>query len=83
MMIDDVLWHDFSLEKQENLPRRFVVGAAQRADIAVVPVLEYADLSAFERFGFRLARRRLNAYITLWNLEAAVSELRPIYTDVL
>ena len=83
MMIDDVLWYDFSLEKQENMLQRFTLGAAAKAEIAVVPLLEYVDLSVFKRCGFRLARRRLNAYVTLWNTKAEANELRPFYMDVL
>lgn len=80
--IEDVLWHEFAPEDRTRLLDEFLSVAAEDAQIAVVPLLDYADMSAFRAAGFRRAPRVLNAYLTLWNADTEV-EVPSMYIDVL
>ncbi len=83
LMIEDVLWHRLAHEQQLSMLRRYLAAGSENADIAVVPVLGYVRLSAFNESGFRLSRRVLNAYLTMWNGDTRTGGLRDLYLDVL
>ena len=64
--IDDVLWGNLGGEAQDRLVASFLNAASRHARITVLPLLGYADLTPFERAGFRQSHRLLYAYLTLW-----------------
>jgi GNAT superfamily N-acetyltransferase len=80
-LIEDVLWDGLAPGEQAHLLGRLLASAAEKAEVAAVPMPGYADLSAFRQAGFRLSRRVLNAYLTMWR--GAATELRGFYMDVL
>lgn len=80
--VDDVLLHELAPPDRVHLVEEFVAAAAAHARIAVVPVLDYADMSAFHATGFRRSPRTLNAYLTMWDAVADV-DVRSMYMDVL
>ena len=83
LLIDDVLWHDFELEERIELLRSLLANAApQNPTMAILPLLGYFDDEAFRRSGFRLTRRTMNAYLTLWEQPLPELPARSIYMDV-
>ena len=84
VFVEDVLWDRLEPDARGALLRRFLERSAEAAKLAVLPVLEYADLSPFVAAGFRLSPRRLHAYLTLWNdTPPEEDEVSGFYLDVL
>ncbi|MFY9852904.1 MAG: GNAT family N-acetyltransferase [Terracidiphilus sp.] len=83
LIVDDLLWSD--LENEERVPMMknlLAQGADQGAQIAVVPLLGYADTDALRTAGFRQSRRLMNLYLTLWGSVPLPQNLTSIYLDV-
>jgi hypothetical protein len=57
-------------------------GSAQGAQIAVVPLLGYAETDALRTVGFRQSRRLMNLYLTVWGGVPLPQDLTSIYLDV-
>jgi GNAT superfamily N-acetyltransferase len=83
LYVEDVLWDGISSEGRVELLRQFLADASASASMAVVPMLEYADLSPFEAVGFRRSPRVLHAYLTLWSGPVQAPEFPGMYADVL
>lgn len=81
--IEDVLWHRLAPEARPALLDRFLGRVSQIASLAVLPMLEYADLSPFRAAGFRRSPRLLHAYLTLWHEQPELQEFQSIYIDIL
>jgi len=81
-LVDDTLWHHLNAKERESLLELFLRLAAETAQVAVVPLLGYADMSPFLKYGFRRSPRILHAYLTMWD-GSAVSEMQGMYLDVL
>lgn len=64
--IDDILWHQSRDEERARLLNKFLALAARHSELAIVPVLNYADMSPFAAAGFRRSPRSLRAYLTMW-----------------
>jgi hypothetical protein len=83
LMIDDVLWGGLEPQERESLVRVFLDRATLAgAQVAVLPVLGYADLSPFHAARFRPSRQILHAYVTVWNGEPFTDALPSMYIDV-
>jgi hypothetical protein len=83
LMIEDVLWGNLELREREMLVRTLLDRAASAgAQLAVVPVLGYADLEPFHSMRFRPSQRVQHAYLTVWNGDAVTDDLPSMYLDV-
>ena len=82
LSIDDVLWRDESAGGRRALLNAFLTRAASDCDVAVVPVLDYSDLSPFAEAGFRRSPKLLHAYLTMWNGDR-VSTVSSLYIDII
>lgn len=83
LIVEDVLWGSVTRDEREELTRDLVAeGVAAGARVAIVPSLEYADLQPFVATGFRPSRKRIDAYLTLWNGSMPDSPASSYYLDV-
>ena len=87
LLAEDILWDKLERDDREALAREFTAaGAAAGARLAIIPVLGYADTSAFaavkfrpsasgftptSRYGMDLSRRSLSRGITSTSSDAA------------
>jgi hypothetical protein len=83
LLAEDVLWDELGSEDREALVREFTAaGAAAGAQVAIIPVLGYADTSAFAAVKFRPSGQRIHAYLSLWNGSQPTEPLSGLYLDV-
>lgn len=83
LLLEDILWHELPPEERLLLLRQFLAQAAsQGAQMATVPVLGYADLTAFKKFRFFPTRRVLHCYLTLFRDDLPLEALPSMYLDV-
>ena len=83
LLLEDILWAELQPEERLDLLRQFLGQAvAQGAQMATVPVLGYADLTAFKKFRFFPTRRVLHCYLTLFRGDLALEALPSMYLDV-
>jgi ribosomal protein S18 acetylase RimI-like enzyme len=82
VFVDDVLWDDLAPADRTKLLADFLAAASVGASIAVVPVLGYADVGAFQASGFRRSPRVLNAYLTAHTLPPTGDDASAMYIDV-
>ena len=80
---EDILWDRLPPDARAALLARLLARASRVATLAVVPILEYADLSPFLAAGFRRSMRLLHAYLTLWNAPPNLEQFTGMYLDVL
>jgi GNAT superfamily N-acetyltransferase len=84
LMVEDVLWGDLEPQERDSLVKAFldraILGGAQ---VAVLPLLGYADLAPFHAARFRPSQRVLHAYLTIWNGEPCTEALPSMYLDVI
>jgi hypothetical protein len=80
-LLDDILWGSLLPPERMELVRRFLAQAEGRnAAIAIAPVAGYAETDTLRSAGFRLTRRVLNMYLTLW--DSMPEPLEAAYMDV-
>ena len=83
LIVDDVLWGGLAEDDQQALVGRIVsLGAAARAQIAVVPQQGYADTEAFTSAGFRPSARIVHTYLTIWSDGVPPKRVPSCYLDV-
>ena len=83
LVIDDILWGTLAKDERPVLVTKLVgMAAAAGAQLAIAPVLGYADLSPLEASRFRPSKRVLHAYLSVWTGETSVRELTSMYIDV-
>jgi hypothetical protein len=83
LMVEDLLWGD--LEAQERLAlvqQLLALGAAAGAQIAVAPLMGYAETDTLREMGFRQSRRLMHVYLTMWGGVSAPGSLSSLYLDV-
>ena len=81
-MVEDVLWEQLQPEERSELLGQFLSQAlSQGAQMATVPMLGYADLSAFKKFRFFPTRRVLHCYLTLFKDHFPLEPLPSMYVD--
>jgi GNAT superfamily N-acetyltransferase len=83
LFIENVLWGSLVDEERRILVDQYIEEQSKKATIAVLPLLECADVSPFTAAGFRRSTRSLNAYLTLWNSSLAHETVPGMYIDVL
>lgn len=84
LVVDDILWGDLEPAERGQLVKLFLDRAVLRgAQVAVLPVLGYADLSPFHEARFRPSRQVLHAYLTVWSGKPFTEPLPSIYIDVI
>jgi len=82
-IVDDVLWGDLhDAARRELVQLLMQAAAAKGASLVLLPMLEYSDLSPFRDAGFRLTRRTLHMYLTVWKPGLQIEPLRSAYMDV-
>lgn len=83
VLLDDLLWGDLEPDERGQLVERFLATAAFRgAQIAVAPVLGYAELETLKHAGFRKTRRQMHAYLTVFDGAPPAVPLEAMYMDV-
>jgi hypothetical protein len=83
LLVEDVLWGDLEPRERGSLVTTLLDQAALAgAQVAVAPLLGYADLEPFHAAGFRPSQRVLHAYVTVWNGEPCTEALSSMYLDV-
>jgi hypothetical protein len=83
LIVDDLLWSDLESEERVQVMGNLLAqGAAQGAQIAVVPLMGYAETDALRTAGFRQSRRLMNLYLTVWGRVPLPQDLTSIYLDV-
>jgi hypothetical protein len=83
LLVEDLLWGD--LEAQERLAllqKLLTQGAAAGAQIAVAPLMDYAETDTLRGMGFRQSRRLMHAYLTVWGGAFTPHPLSSLYLDV-
>jgi hypothetical protein len=82
LLVEDIFWQEMQSEDRQQLLRQFLAQAVSRgAQMATVPVLGYADLTAFKKFRFFPTRRVLHCYLTLFR-NLPLESLPSMYLDV-
>jgi Acetyltransferase (GNAT) family len=83
LLLEDILWHDLQPDERLQLLRQFLSQAVSHgAQMATVPVLGYADLTAFKKLRFFPTRRVLHCYLTLFRDDLPLETLPSMYLDV-
>jgi hypothetical protein len=83
LLLEDILWHQLQPQERLELLRKLLTQAvSQGAQMATVPVLGYADLTAFKKFRFFPTRRVLHCYLTLFRNDVPLEALPSMYLDV-
>jgi Acetyltransferase (GNAT) family len=83
LLLEDILWHDLQPDERLQLLRQFLSQAVSHgAQMATVPVLGYADLTAFKKLRFFPTRRVLHCYLTLFRDDLPLETLPAMYLDV-
>ena len=83
-LIEDVLLQGIPAPDRRSLVAELLAEAASRgASTAIVPLLGYADMSAFRDLGFRRLLRKMHAELTLFDQSLAPHSGGAIYMDVL
>jgi hypothetical protein len=83
LLVEDLLWGD--LEAQERLvlmQKLLAQGAAAGAQVAVAPLMGYAETDTLRGAGFRQSRRLMHTYLTVWGGAWAPESLSSLYLDV-
>ncbi|HVB57349.1 MAG TPA: hypothetical protein VNE63_13125 [Candidatus Acidoferrales bacterium] len=83
LLVEDLLWGD--LETQERLALLqdlLAQGAAAGAQIAVAPLMGYAETATVRGAGFRQSRRLMHMYLTVWSGALPPESLSCLYLDV-
>jgi len=83
-IVEDVFWGDLEAQERGILVKTFLDRAALAgAQLAVIPVLGYADLEPFHAARFRPSQRVQHAYLTVWKGDPAAEDLPSMYLDII
>ena len=85
LIIEDLLWEKLPQERRVALLKKLLEkGAANGAQIAIVPQLGYTGMEPLQAAGFRRSPRLVNVYATVWRESVdSINGEAPIYMDVL
>jgi len=85
LLVEDVLWGNLEDRERQLLVKQLTTKAAAKgAQLAVVPILGYAETVTFTAARFRPSPRILHTYITVWSdSPPAMRTLSSFYLDVL
>jgi hypothetical protein len=83
LLVEDLLWGDLEAQERLALLQQLLAhGAAAGAQIAVAPLLGYAETATLRAAGFRQSRRLMHLYLTVWSGAPAWEPLSSLYLDV-
>ena len=83
LLVEDLLWGELEAQERLDLLQDLLAqGATAGAQIAVAPVMGYAETATLRRAGFRQSRRLINVYLTMWNGTPMPESLSSLYLDV-
>jgi len=83
LLVEDLLWGDLEAQERIALVEQLLAqGAAEGAQIAVAPLMGYAETDTLRATGFRQSRRVMNTYLTVWDRASAPQPLSSLYLDV-
>lgn len=82
LLVEDLLWGDLEPPERSTLLQKLLTqGTAAGAQLAVAPLMGYADTSTLQDMGFRQSRRLMHMYLTVWTAPAP-EPLSCAYLDV-
>ena len=83
LLVEDLLWGDLLHQERITLLQQLLAqGAAAGAQIAVAPLMGYAETDTLRAIGFRQSRRLMNFYLTVWDDTTVPLSLSSLYMDV-
>lgn len=83
LLIEDLLWGTLEPPERGLLLRQFLDrGAAAGAQMAIVPVLNYADMEPLRAARFRSSPRIVHGYLTIFSGEPLPEEVPAEYLDI-
>jgi hypothetical protein len=83
LLIEDLLWGALEPPEREALLQQFLDrGTAAGAQMAIVPVLNYADMEPLRAARFRSSPRIVHGYLTVFSGEPAPEEVPAEYLDI-
>jgi hypothetical protein len=83
LLVEDLLWGDLEAQEKLTLLQQLLAkGASAGAQIAVVPLMGYAEAETLRLAGFRQSRRLMHTYLTVWSGALAPESLSSLYLDV-
>jgi hypothetical protein len=83
LLIEDLLWGKLEPPERDTLLRHFLDrGTAAGAQMAIVPVLSYADMEPLRAARFRSSPRIVHGYLTIFSGEPAPEEVPAEYLDI-
>jgi GNAT superfamily N-acetyltransferase len=83
LLVEDLLWGDLEApERLALLQQLLAKGAAAGAQIAVAPLMGYAETTTLRGAGFRQSRRLMHMYLTVWSDAPSPESLSSLYLDV-
>jgi hypothetical protein len=83
LLVEDLLWGDLECHERPALLQKLLAqGAMAGAQIAVAPMMGYAETATLGKAGFRQSRRLMHAYLTTWNSGPAPESMSALYLDV-
>ena len=83
LLVEDILWGDLEAEERLVLMQQLLAqGTAAGAQVAVAPLMGYAETDTLRGVGFRQSRRLMHAYLTVRDRASAPESLSSLYLDV-
>jgi GNAT superfamily N-acetyltransferase len=83
LLVEDLLWGGLEVPERPALLQQLLAqGAAAGANMAVAPLMGYAETETLRGLGFRQSRRLMHVYLTVWRGAPAVEPLPSLYLDV-
>jgi hypothetical protein len=83
LLVEDLLWGDLEAQERHALMQKLLAqGAAAGAQIAVAPLMGYAETDTLRGLGFRQSRRLMHTYLTVWGSASSPESLSSLYLDV-
>lgn len=83
LLIEDLLWGTLPPSERDDLLQQFLDrGTAAGAQMAIVPVLNYADMEPLRSARFRSSPRIVHGYLTIFSGEPVPEEVPAAYLDI-
>lgn len=83
LLMEDLLWGTLEPSEREALLQQFLDRAAfASAQMAIVPILNYADMEPLRAARFRTSPRVVHGYLTVFSGEPAPEEVPAEYLDI-
>jgi hypothetical protein len=84
VLLDDILFGDLDVTEQDRLLGSYLELAQEKgAELAIAPVLGYANLEPLMRAQFRKTQRVLHAYYRNWTGRGPAGPVRSMYMDII